>query len=145
MTTVSGIHISVWRGAADVSDVLHLREEIEKQASPCALLLVVQPDTPLSTPGARSEAAKLVRELQSKIVAIAVAVEGRGFWNSGVRAMFTGISLVAQPAAPWRVFDDPAPAASWLVSRVGGRVGDPPDVGALVLTVDRLRSDRSVA
>ena len=56
----------------------------------------------------------MVRELGVKIDAVAVVIEGDGFWKAAVRGMFSGIALIAQPPMPWKIFSNVELAAQWL-------------------------------
>ena len=109
------VHVSFWSQRADRDDVLKYEQTMADDTE--LLLLVVSATARLSTHSARMEASRLVREREGRLVAVAVTLEGGGFWRSGLRAMFTGIAMLSPLSVRWRAFDSVSDAAAWLATQ----------------------------
>lgn len=80
-------------------------------------LVIVPEDAALPSPDAR----KLLSELPGKLgrgAGVALVREGAGFRSAAVRAVMTGIMMVARDPVPHEVFSGTGPAIEWLLRQL---------------------------
>lgn len=78
------------------------------------MLTVVDADATMPSAEARNLGAAFLAKNSNRIVASAVVHEGSGFKAAAVRAVVTGLSMLARQPFPHKVFSEVQPAASWL-------------------------------
>jgi hypothetical protein len=78
------------------------------------MLTIIDEDATMPSSEARDIGAAFLAKNRGRIVASAVAHEGSGFKAATVRAIVTGLSLLARQPFPHKVFPDAQQAASWL-------------------------------
>jgi len=66
---------------------------------------------------ARKAAAVVTQEFSSTIAGQATLIEGSGFQSAAVRAIISGIDMMARSRAPKKVFAELRPCADWCVAR----------------------------
>lgn len=106
---VPGAVLYVWRGVITVEAVRSLAETMEvargdSDGIPGLLLGVVEAGTPPPASDVRKAMAELLREGKGFVQASALAFEGEGFAASMVRAVATGLALLARQPFPHQVF-----------------------------------------
>jgi hypothetical protein len=79
------------------------------------LFTIIDPDAPLPNNEARDAGAQFMRASSAEIAVSAVVFEGAGFRNAAVRAVVTGLTLLARQPFPHRVFSNTGQAARWFV------------------------------
>jgi hypothetical protein len=97
------------------------------------MITIVEPDSELPSPEARSALAKLLHDAGTyNVKRSAVAQEGEGFRAAAVRGVVTGLSLLAKHPYPHQLFTNVETALAWLVA------GLPPDSAGVPTEVELL-------
>jgi hypothetical protein len=78
------------------------------------MLTVVDENATMPSSEARELGAAFLSKNSKRIVASAIAHEGSGFKAAAVRAVVTGLTMLARQPFPHKVFPDTDRAASWL-------------------------------
>lgn len=65
---------------------------------------------------ARHAAAEVTREYNASLLAMATLIEGQGFQAATVRAIISGLDLMARASAPKKVFADVPSCFTWCAS-----------------------------
>jgi hypothetical protein len=65
---------------------------------------------------ARNAATDVTKEYDDSILAMATLIEGTGFQAAAVRAIVSGMDLVARAKAPKKTFAEVAPTVDWCVT-----------------------------
>jgi hypothetical protein len=102
------------------------------------LFMVVEQGAPLPSNEARSTSATVLQK--ASLALSAVTFEGAGFRAAAVRAVVTGIGLLAKAPYPYKSFAQVEEAAAWVHLRTSAD-GEGPSVPekALLLAVNRVR------
>lgn len=116
--------LAVWRESPTVSSMQAIHDShlkiLEHRASVAHLVLV--DGTPkMPTPEARDRAARY--SSQSRMNAIAIVLDGQGFWMSAARAFLTTILFVTRNDAPTKLFADIDDAVAWQAQVLGEAEG----------------------
>jgi hypothetical protein len=135
--------LAVWRGHVlgvwDERPHVHaarrfealLLELLEAQPGRTAYLAMLPATLALPDADVRDAFARAGQRAGQRLTCIAAVVEGAGFRAASVRAMVTGIGLMARARFPLRCFASLDEAARWAASeleRAGGRLGTPAEV-----------------
>lgn len=83
-----------------------------------ALCVVAEAEAASPDLEARVLIADMMRDAGAHLRGTACVVSARGFSGAAIRAIITGLSLVAREPYPTRVFAAPADAAAWLAERL---------------------------
>ena len=67
----------------------------------------------------RAYAAQIAESVTAAMAASAHVIIGRGMFASAVRNVFAGITLLAKPKYPFKIFDGVQAATEWLAPLVG--------------------------
>lgn len=116
------VGLYVWRGtttvraARELARTIGLAREADPRG-PGVLLGVVEAGTPPPSSEARAALAESLESGAGYVRASALVFEGEGFQASMVRAVATGLALLARTDFPHQVFADVASASDWLERR----------------------------
>lgn len=128
MSVWRNVMIAYFRGPADLARMRGFRatqKELSRQGDPVGCVIVSDLED-----GAKMDLDEDTRrEIQSAItayndrdLAVAVAVEVQGFLGTAVRALVSGLMLLARPKYPMKIFGGRQEGARWLVEKMrGGR------------------------
>jgi len=109
-----------WLDVPDVAALAKLREEVEKFSATVPRfagfnIVAAQKATKFD-----EEARKSISEIRSRFrekqLAIATVIEGDGFWAAAVRAVASGMAMIANEPFPSKNFDSAGDAVAWLAS-----------------------------
>lgn len=138
---VGPVLIQLWERGTPDEGARRACEEAESLArSPhprTGSLIIVPEDAALPSPDAR----KLLSELPGKLdrgAGVALVREGTGFRSAAVRAVMTGIMMLARDPVPHEVFSGTGPGIEWLLRRLQSPTLD------LAGAVDELRRDFAI-
>jgi hypothetical protein len=133
--------IVVWSHETTVSAVRRLGEHLLARATavgqPVGLFMVVEESAPLPSSDARSMSAVVLRK--AKLAFSAVTFEGSGFRAAMVRAVVTGIGMLAKQPYPHQAFARLEDAAAWVAERTMKGQGDPISQDDLIRAVRIVR------
>lgn len=110
------VFIVVWKvdtteaGMKRVSDLFRAASLPDR----IGMLTIVDENANMPSSEARALGATFLARNANRIVASAVVHEGSGFRAAAVRAVVTGLSMIARQPYPHKVFPEVQPAASWL-------------------------------
>jgi hypothetical protein len=90
---------------------------------------------------ARRAAAEVTKEFNAAIVAMATLIEGEGFQAAAVRAIISGMDLMARASAPKKVFAGLAPSVEWCASLRPPRDRNAGAVDAVVASLAAMRKE----
>jgi hypothetical protein len=110
----------IWRNLTTVAGARHLSSafhEYAKAGRKHGLVTVIEADAPLPESDARDAIAEFLNGISEQCVVSAVIFEGAGFRSAAVRAVVTGLTMLARQAYPHRVFASLEEAAPWYVQR----------------------------
>jgi hypothetical protein len=135
-----GVVFYVWRGATTVAAARGIMTHVarihaEHPTIPCVLMGVVEAGTPPPDSDARKALGESMQKGSAHLRASALAFEGEGFQASMVRAVATGLSLLARTSYPHQVFAGVDQAAGWLSQQVPEH-----DAATLIAGLQQLRS-----
>ncbi len=108
----------IWRDQTTVAGARHLATAFHDFAEPgqkYGLVTIIEADAPLPDSDARDAVAEFLNGISEKCVVSAVIFEGGGFRSAAVRAVVTGLTMLARQAYPHRVFGSVEEAAPWYV------------------------------
>jgi len=114
----------IWRNQTTVAGAQHLRSAYRDFATPgqkYGLVTIIEADAPLPESDARDTVAEFLNGISDSCVVSAVVFEGGGFRSAAVRAVVTGLTMLARQAYPHRVFGTADEAAPWYVERAPDR------------------------
>jgi len=124
----------IWREQTTVAGAEHLArayQEFVKTGERYGLVTIIEADAPLPESDARDAVAEFLNGISETCVVSSVIFEGAGFRSAAVRAVVTGLTMLARQAYPHRVFGSVEEAAPWYVERAPAEWR---------LTTDRYRS-----
>ena len=130
MGTRNGVLILIWRQETTIDGVEAVRREIELlgRAHPkgIGLLTIVEQAAPMPSSQARNGLARTLADFGKVINHSAVVFEGGGFRAAAIRGVVTGLTLLARPPFPHKVFATLEDGASSLAGglTVDGWEGD---------------------
>lgn len=107
------------------------------------LLVSVAAGTGLSPSAARTRAAVMISELETKIDSVAIVLPGSGLWALAIRGMFRAIGVLVQTPIHWRAFARTDVAASWLEKRRIDRLLEAPQAAAILVALGLLELQAS--
>jgi hypothetical protein len=132
--------IQIWRTATSEVGARNARAAGAKLLAatqgPLGCIVVVERDAAMPSPAARAQLSALVADVAARTRGIALVQEGDGFRAATVRAVMTGLMLVARNAVPHKIFRTVDEGEAWLRSLMDGHAGAP---GELAQTVAGLR------
>lgn len=108
----------IWRDQTTVAGAHHLRTAYHDFAEPgqkYGLVTIIEADAPLPESEARDAVAEFLNGISETCVVSSVIFEGGGFRSAAVRAVVTGLTMLARQAYPHRVFGSVPEAAPWYV------------------------------
>jgi hypothetical protein len=88
---------------------------------------------------ARTAATDVTREYNDAIVAMATLIEGSGFQAAAVRAIVSGMDLMARAKAPKKTFAEVVPSVAWCVSLRKPRARDAGSADEISLALAAVR------
>lgn len=91
-------------------------EVLERRAS-VGHLVLVEGTPKMPSPEARDHAARY--SSQSRMSAIAIVLDGEGFWMSAARALLTTVLFVTRNEAPTKLFSRLEHAVTWQAAALG--------------------------
>lgn len=107
------------------------------------ILTIVDEDAPMPGSRARSMVSNTLSRLGEAVVGLAVSQEGAGFRGAAVRSVAVGLSLLARPPYPFKIFADVPAAAGWLSAELARKqLGHDDDARELTAFTMRLRAER---
>jgi len=108
----------IWRDQTTVAAARHLKtafHDFAKKGQKYGLVTIIEEDAPLPESDARDAVAEFLNGISETCVVSAVIFEGGGFRSAAVRAVVTGLTMLARQAYPHRVFGSVDEAAPWYV------------------------------
>ena|SRR5258706_8711818 len=136
-------YIDIWRVNTTIEGVRVLKAGFAKFAAEhpggVGLLTIVEPRAPLPPSDARDALAAYLAEAAASIKYSAVVFEGDGFRAAAVRGVVTGLTLLARPPYPHKVFANVQQAVGWFSANFMD--GNKPVVGTveMVAAINELR------
>jgi hypothetical protein len=117
MATWGSFLFAVWRRETTAVAVETLAARLGQLAADVGhevgIVVIIEEGAAGLTPQVRQ---LMTRRLQSAPLGVCVlAVEARGFQAAALRAIITGVGLLARPPFPYRAFASVEDAAKWLV------------------------------
>ena len=113
----------MWMNGVTLEGLAAAREShlavAERYGKACSITYA-RTGSPLPAPGARQEAARLMREVASTQAYSIVVLEGNGFWASAARGAITAIQVLSMNIYPLRVSSS-IPAGTQLLAERTGR------------------------
>jgi hypothetical protein len=110
--------LQLWHKQTTLEGVAALRGAIgsvaEESPQGLRLLIVVEPAASMPPRDARAKIADFMTDYKSSIRATALAFEGVGFRAASIRAVVTGLNLLAHHPFPYGVFSSIPEALNWL-------------------------------
>ncbi len=106
----------IWRDETSVDAARHLQKAFHDWAvegQTYGLVTIIEADAPLPSSEARDAVAEFLKSVGDKCAVSAVIFEGAGFRSAAVRAVVTGLTMLAKQAYPHRVFGSVEEAAPW--------------------------------
>lgn len=140
-----GVALYVWRGATTVRAAGLLERVFDRVRElvpdgPGVVLGVVEAGAPPPPAEARTALAHTLGRGHGYVVASALIFEGDGFSASMVRAVATGLAMLARPGYPHQVFAEVGAGTAWL-ERELKRAGKPRySAGELASVLHELRT-----
>lgn len=120
LAQVGSILVSNWFGAptleATRGQVTALVAAIRRNAEPSRILTIIDEGTPPADDANRSTISQSMAAVNDRVGRQALAIEGRGFAASALRAMIAGMQLVSRPTHPVKVFSQVGPAVAWCAA-----------------------------
>ena len=141
IATWSSVLVLIWRVNTTMDAVAAVRHEIEAlgRAHPqgIGLLTIVEQAAPVPSSEARNGLARTLADFGKIIRHSAVVHEGSGFRAAAIRGVVTGLTMLARPPYPHKVFSTLDSAALWLASglRAAGIDCDAEDLSTAVRDV----------
>jgi hypothetical protein len=109
----------VWRRETTLDAIAHANDLVRRfrgqRAAGIGLFTVIAEGAPRPSADARRALAKMLESGEGQVLASVVVFEGDGFRAAAVRAVVTGLTLLARSSFPHRVFESRRDAARWLV------------------------------
>lgn len=90
-----------------------LRAYTAASAGPVAILTVIGEGSTLGERG-RGLIGEMMRELDPKVEAWGITIEGEGFWGTTARAMTATVRLFSRTSHPFKVTGKPEEGLAWL-------------------------------
>ncbi len=119
---VSGHLIGVWDGAVALESVQRWRRQIESlvRAAPGRVVYLSYERSGFQMPSdpVRKLIADTLRTVDGRLAACAVVLPGHSFASAAVRALVSGISMVARPKSPLRCLASVDEAHAWVSARL---------------------------
>jgi uncharacterized NAD-dependent epimerase/dehydratase family protein len=116
--------VSVYAGRAQLADITAHRRALEtflaSRGSRAPVLTVVGTGSTIGKRG-RQAISRMLRDLDSGILAWAVVMEGSGFWLSAARVIASGVRLASGSTCPFKITSTVDEALAWLAEQTGGR------------------------
>ena len=109
----------IWRHETTMAGVLALRSTFSAfvATNPAVrLLTIVEARAPLPTAQVRQGLADFLGQQGAHIKRSAVVFEGEGFRAAAVRGVVTGLTMLARPPYPHKIFGKLSDASVWLSS-----------------------------
>jgi hypothetical protein len=109
--------LQIWHKQTTLAGVAAFRHGVSKLAAErregLRVLVIVEPGASLPPRECRSEIAEVMVGHKRSIRAAGLAFEGTGFGAASIRAVVTGLNLLAQHPFPYRVFSSISEALAW--------------------------------
>lgn len=113
-------YVDIWRANTTVEGVRELKTGFTAFAAEhptgVGLLTIVESRAPLPSADARAALAAFLAGAASAIKYSAVVHEGTGFTSAAVRGVVTGLTLLARPPYPHKVFATVPQASQWFAN-----------------------------
>lgn len=108
----------IWRDETSVAAARHLQSAFHdwaQKGQKYGLITIIEADAPLPSSEARDAVAEFLKSISDQCAVSAVIFEGAGFRSAAVRAVVTGLTMLAKQAYPHRVFGSVEEAEPWYV------------------------------
>jgi hypothetical protein len=128
------IVVVAWEGPATVSGMRHFVRAIELPRTvetPFSVVHLLQGRTGLPSAEVRAEFERLSKGHAQAIVCAAILDHRQGFVAGAVKAVLTGVSLIARARVELRMFGDLEELISWLARKHESRTGVQVDLAGL--------------
>jgi hypothetical protein len=149
IATWNAILILIWRAETTLDAVVAVRRELDALGrvfpSGIGLLTIVEQAAPVPPGEVRSALARVLADYGASIRHSAVVHEGSGFRAAAIRGVVTGLTMLARPPYPHKVFAAIEEGCAWLAHGLATRAGWDVDGEQLLLAVNDLRLRVEVA
>lgn len=130
--------VALWRGRTTADAVEKGWKLVNSRANSALLLTIIEARAALPDRDALAQLARFLAVAQARVSRSAAVIEAEGFRGATIRALISGLALLAKPAFPHRVFADVASAAEFLAGKPDSPQGAV-DVAQILHTVDEVR------
>lgn len=124
IATQRDLEIVIWRGPTSLEAVELIRASIDELTrtfpNGIGVLQVVEPVAPPPDAAARNALSNVLRNAGKSVRGSAIVFEGTGFKMAAVRAIVTGLTMLARPEFPHVVFADLHEASAWVAAYLSG-------------------------
>jgi hypothetical protein len=139
-----GTHLlGIWDGAVSIVSVRQWRQHLQSlvKANPRRTVYISYERAGFQMPddAVRKLIADTLRAVDGQLAACVVILPGQGFKAAAVRALVSGIALMARPKSPLGCVRNIAEAQSWVAARVAADVVWP-DAATLEATIHEIES-----
>ena len=144
LATWARFYIDIWRGNTTMEGLQAIQVGFpgfaNRYPSGVGLVTIVEQRAPLPPAPVRNAMAKFLADSASAIKCSAVVFEGEGFSAAAVRGVVTGLTLVARPAYPHKIFATVPQASAWSASSIV-QAGEPRvNASEIVTAIAELRT-----
>jgi hypothetical protein len=140
-STWRNVMIAYFRESATVERMRGFRQtqrELSKQADPvgCVIVSALHGSAKMEiSEDTRSAIVDAIKAYEDRDLCVSVVIEVRGFLGTTVRALVSGLILVARPKYPMKIFGEQEDGARWLFDKMyRGRPGG--DTRALMAAIE---------
>ncbi len=136
--------ISLWRGRPTLAAIDAAYAEFlalsERQPGGVVVFSTSSGSYPSMGPDERKRSVATLSDVRDRLLALSVTIEGEGFIAGASRSILTGITLLARPRCPIKVFNQRAEAAAWLAPFVRSARGAPVTAADLRAAVEQVQT-----
>lgn len=124
IATQGDLEIVIWRGSTTLDAVETIRTSLgeltRSYPKGIGVLQVVEVTAPPPDAAARNALSNVLRGAGKAVRGSAIVFEGTGFKMAAVRAIVTGLTMLARPEFPHVVFADLHEASAWVAAYLSG-------------------------
>ena len=137
------VFVVIFRGNTSKEGVLTISESFQsvvaKHPTGIGLLTIVEEKAPMPPSDARKALTDFLTRFGSSIKCSAVIHEGSGFRASAVRSIVAGLTLLARPPYPHRIYASVEASSEWMSSGLAAKIQRKFTAQELVLAVAEIR------
>lgn len=141
IATWNGVLIQIWRRGTPLESARMARAAARRmaaeQAGAITSIVIVEPTAEMPDSMARAELSGMAIDQTTRMACVALVHEGTGFRVAMIRAVMTGLMLVAKQTFPHGVFAEVDQACAWMAANP--RL-DADDMAMLPRVVENLRA-----